>query len=122
MGNNDADFLLSSDGLAAQTPVEAGIGATAAKARGYSITGAILRGYEVVAITPEERGEDGTITKERQVEVLMKLGPKHMLKAEQEAKHAFNRESKRSEDKQRGIRIRYLVSIDPTTIEERKDA
>lgn len=105
----DRDFVLAAD----QTPIEAGVNATA-KARGYSIHGAQLRGYEVVAITP------ATDDTEERIEVLMKVGPKHILKAEQEAKHAFNRESKRDEDKRRGIRIRYVVSIDPTTIEGRE--
>lgn len=104
----ERDFILASD----QTPIEAGIKATA-NARGYSIHGALLRGYEVVAITP------ATEDAEERVEVLMKVGPKHILKAEQEAKHAFNRESKRDEAKRRGIRIRYVISIDPTIIEER---
>lgn len=112
---DERDFVLASD----QTPVEAGVGAVAVKARGYSIAGALLRGYEVVAITPETRDDEGQLIREEQVEVLMKVGPKHILKAEQEAKHAFNRESKRDEDKRRGIRIRYLISIDPTIIEER---
>lgn len=118
---NDGDFLLQAAAQSEQTPIEAGIGA-AANARGYSISGAILRGYEVVAITPEVLAPDGSIEKERQVDVIFKTGPKNILKAEQEAKHAFAREEKKPEEKRRGIRIRYVISIDPTIIEERKDA
>ena len=104
---SDRDFLLSSDA----TPIEAGV-AAATKARGYSISGAFLRGYEVVAFAGE--GDSQTC------DVIYKTGPKGILKAEQEAKHAFAREEKKDEDKRRAIRIRYLVSIDPTTIEARE--
>ncbi len=96
------------------TPIEAGIEAVAKNARGYSLSGAELRGYEVCAYDPNED------EKTRHWKVLMKTNASKsgLLKAEQEAKHAFNREGKKPEEKRRAIRIRYLVSMDPTTIEK----
>lgn len=96
------------------TPIEAGIEAVAKNARGYSISGAELRGYEVVAYDPNED------EKTRHWKVLFKTNPSKsgLLRAEQEAKHAFKRESEKPEEKRRAIRLRYLVSVDPSTIEK----
>lgn len=96
------------------TPIEAGVDAVSKHARGYSIDGLELRGYEVVAYDPNED------EKTRHWRVLYKTNASKsgLLKAEQEAKHAFNRESEKPEEKRRAIRLRYLVSMDPTTIEK----
>lgn len=106
--------------------------AVASNARGISIKGIMLRGYEVAAynfIKPEDGWHQ-----------LQKFGnaPSALLKAEQEAKYWFGWEQKQQDmreakarkdaekkgeeyvpipDTKRAIRIRYIVSIDPSTIE-----
>ena len=96
------------------TPIEAGIEAVAKNARGYSMSGLELRGYEVCAYDPNED------EKTRHWRVLIKTNASKsgLLKAEQEAKHWFKKESEKPEEKRRAIRLRYLVSMDPTTIEK----
>lgn len=110
--SDDLSILEGAD----STPIEAGVNAVAKKARGYTLDDVELRGYEVCAF---DHNKD---VAQQKWEVLFKTGTTSsgLLKAEQEAKHAFNRESEKPEDKRRSIRIRYLVSIDPTKIAEVK--
>jgi len=110
--SDDLSILEGAD----STPIEAGIAAVAKKARGYSLDDVELRGYEVCAF---DFSKD---VAQQKWEVLFKTGATSsgLLKAEQEAKHAFNRENDKPEEKRRAIRLRYLVSIDPTKIAEAK--